>query len=207
MLTQRPSGDRTKHTAGGNSRALPGGLARAALAATFWLAALAGGCCNCPAEQPGRPPPRALAPGQSAVVTVYACKHWNPSGLLLVDAAEYEFDVEGEQHWHEAGITCTADGYDRFWLRSARGLQRYPCVDLFTLIGNVGRDPGRSFVIGTSARYTARGGGELFCFADDVSFMYWNNSGKRAPDGPPHEMRRRVPRGATDGPWNTSLRK
>ncbi len=96
---------------------------------------------------------------------------------MLVDGADYEFKVGGDQQWFDAQITTTADGYDRWWLHWARGMQRFADADLFTLIGQVGSDSSSAFAIGTNCRQRAKGNGELFCYANDVASMYWNNSG------------------------------
>jgi len=48
----------------------------------------------------------------------------------------------------------------------------------FTLIGTIGKSEKAAFIIGCSLKYFQPvENGRLYCFANDLSFMYWNNSG------------------------------
>jgi hypothetical protein len=98
--------------------------------------------------------------------------HWNKTGFQVTAGKTYQFHTSGT--WCDAGNKCDAKGYEKpslarwVWLRRVRG------APWFALIGTVeGRD---EFVIDEKP-WTAARSGELWCYANDVWFMYWNNRG------------------------------
>ncbi len=73
---------------------------------------------------------------------------------------------------------CDADGYpsDKFFLYLAQWLRRARGENWFALIGIISGDRS-SFLIGTDRTLIAPASGVLTCFANDVLFMYGNNTG------------------------------
>jgi len=129
-----------------------------------------------------RPPlvePRALEVGESIEFWVHAQIPWNDSRVDLVAGATYNFVVEGPQTWNDFSIVSSADGYrsrpgQRIW----ENLRRMPAANWFILIGTIGKSMDCPFIIGSRLlHFTAAIPGRLYCFANDLRFMYWNNSG------------------------------
>src|SRR5208337_4696388 len=61
--------------------------------------------------------------------------------------------------------------------RLGKGLRREPSERWFAHIGSIGRDGGEVFRIGTETTYSPSSSGDLYAFANDASFAYWNNRG------------------------------
>ena len=110
---------------------------------------------------------------------IYAQLYWNSTGVMLRPGYSYQFSATGS--WWDAVKKCCADGYPKgnFVQELARNLRRSPENDWFALVGAVNRDLSTRFLIGLSRVYDVpeKGGGELFCFANDVPGFYWNNFG------------------------------
>ena len=106
------------------------------------------------------------------------CKN-NPTGIQLVKGKKYSFSAEGT--WYDAKIPSSATGYERKKLALFKPLRRAPKSKWFSVIGNVDKNRATFFDIGqlieNRGTYTAVSSGELFCFANDIIFMYGNNSG------------------------------
>jgi len=60
----------------------------------------------------------------------------------------------------------------REWLRRA------PNERWFALIGTIERNEANYFLIGVEATIAPKAAGLLYCFANDVSFMFWNKKGE-----------------------------
>jgi hypothetical protein len=110
----------------------------------------------------------------------------NHTGILLERNAVYRFAAEGQ--WFDSTIATDARGYSSTRARwyavpvmfAATPIRRVPTASWFELIGEV---PGGSkhFVrIGhiLGSEWPADASGELVAFANDVNFMYGNNSGE-----------------------------
>lgn len=80
--------------------------------------------------------------------------------------------------WTDWGETCDADGYDAWYLRPTRGLWRVRRARLFALCGAIVGEGTTCFPIGRSATLEMPAAGRLKLFANDVPFMYFNNSGE-----------------------------
>jgi hypothetical protein len=106
-------------------------------------------------------------------VKIEAAEKWNRTGFRIVKGKRYRFAASGR--WKDASIECDANGYDIPELAPFRWLRRYRSADWFKLIGTI--DGHDAFPIGTASTWTARRGGELWCYANDVWFKYGNNSG------------------------------
>jgi hypothetical protein len=105
------------------------------------------------------------------------CK-WNSTPFCLIQGQKYRFASQGT--WKDASHECTATGYTDARLRWWEGWRRYPEGQWFSLIGRIDGDStlfdiGR--IIEQNEVFTAPATGTLSCFANDVYFMYWNNSG------------------------------
>lgn len=99
-------------------------------------------------------------------------------GVELVKGGTYSFRVPSGDRWKDGRIEITADGYRRWYLSPFTGLLRAPRADWFKLIGAIGKLGTERVIIGSYLdAFTSPATGELFCFANDVRFMYWNNSG------------------------------
>lgn len=119
-----------------------------------------------------------IRPGQSKSFDVDAAKAWNASGILLEPNHVYDISVEDGQTWKDWYIVSDADGYRREALSSWECLRRVPDQNWFKLIGTIERDETAPIPIGKAHREFSPGKpGELFCFANDTRWTYWNNSG------------------------------
>ena len=116
--------------------------------------------------------------GESTTKTILASEKWNDTGIRLVAGEEYHFKANGE--WKDSTILCDADGYasPNFFLRASEWLRRAPKERWFALIGTIEQDENTAFRIGIEATMSPKSTGLLYCFANDVSFMYWNNEGE-----------------------------
>ena len=117
---------------------------------------------------------------------IEARKRSNPTPFKLEKGKTYRFAAEGT--WLDAGIVCDASGYtseeakSKSWILSrTEGWRRVPEAKWFSLIGRVGNSEYQQIDIGklieSAATYQAESTGLLHCFANDVSWMYWNNKG------------------------------
>ena len=106
------------------------------------------------------------------------CKN-NPTGIQLVKGKKYRFSAKGT--WYDAKIPSPPTGYELRRLALFKPLRRVPKAKWFSVIGNIDKSKATFFDIGSlivsNKTYTAAASGELFCFANDVIFMYGNNSG------------------------------
>jgi len=108
---------------------------------------------------------------------------WNVTDMILEAGREYNFSAVGT--WRDASIVCNANGYpppalnplQTVVLKPFEPFRRMPSAPWFALIGAIDKDMSTAFIIGCSKRLTVMKTGVLTCFANDVPFMYWNNSG------------------------------
>jgi hypothetical protein len=90
--------------------------------------------------------------------------------------ATYAFTASGT--WKDWYTDAQAKGYDRAWLKPFSGLKVMPKEQWFALIGSIDQDTDTAFLIGASyPPWIAPKTGVLYCFANDIPWMYWNNSG------------------------------
>ena len=142
---------------------------------------------------PGRadaPPPEMDGPGQ---ILVQAGSRWNDTGMDLHSGLRYRFTIKGQ--WKDAGIRSTARGYRsddhqissymRPVFRLAERWRRMPTANWFSLICTIGRNPEHWINIGgkmalntDQVDITAPVSGRLYCTANDLPLMYFNNSGQ-----------------------------
>ena len=110
-------------------------------------------------------------------IQVVAREAWNDSGVDLIAGAVYDFIAAGI--WNDASIPSTADGYSSTpILKLFEGLRRVPNASYFKLIGTIGKSTRDPILIGTTLpSFSPDKSGRLYCFANDVRCMYWNNHG------------------------------
>lgn len=129
--------------------------------------------------------------GDSVNAKIFANCKWNDTGVILRENETYIFQTYGG--WKDLSINTDATGYtsndDRVpwysWLalNLTDRFKRFPMSNWFSLIGCIG-DEENCFDIGKMIKYTQNNAiykatktGKLYCYANDVSFAYGNNSG------------------------------
>jgi hypothetical protein len=113
-----------------------------------------------------------LQPGESRMARIDAGTRNNRTGIELEAGVTYDCVATGS--WKDASIVHDANGKDVPKLRWWIVLRRVRNADWFRLIGVV---DGENHLLGTHATITPSKSGELVCYANDVWFMYWNNTG------------------------------
>ncbi|MEX2131116.1 MAG: DUF2235 domain-containing protein [Pseudohongiellaceae bacterium] len=134
---------------------------------------------------------RRLTVGESVEAHAFAHKKFNHSGVLVEAGGKYKFEVKKkggrDQEWRDAGIVCTALGWNRKsvkkgWkeiaIQGMEPFRRYPQADWFHLIGSVGDDEHGHFPVGKGCTQEITSTGELCLFANDLDRFYGNNFGK-----------------------------
>jgi hypothetical protein len=115
--------------------------------------------------------------GSATEVRIKACEFWNKTGVLVRSGGRYSLRVRGSQYWWDMVVRTTANGYSSLILRCAESRRRFPAADWLTLIGALDGLESTAFRIGTGADWQPSKDGELTCYANDLTGMYWNNWG------------------------------
>ena|ERR1700680_3137652 len=117
--------------------------------------------------------------GETALVAVAARERWNDSGIDFAIGRTYDLIVPQGQTWIDWHEPCDADGYASTpWLRLWEEFRRVRTENWFKLIGTIGRSVNPPIVIGSQLLgFAPPYPGRLYLFANDISCMYWNNSG------------------------------
>jgi hypothetical protein len=100
------------------------------------------------------------------------------TGLLVAPGEQYDISATGT--WCDTKRhCCSADGYksSNAILRSSERWRRIPDAKWFALIAATREAEKRGVAVGSSGLYEPDVNGVLVLFANDVSFMYFNNSG------------------------------
>lgn len=115
--------------------------------------------------------------GESAQAEIQARRRWNDTGIELVSGHEYHFAARGR--WTDLWYECDADGYTspNPIFVAGEWLRRSPRSRWFALIGAVNADKPIQFEIGVDRTLLMPVSGTLTCFANDLPWTYWNNSG------------------------------
>ena len=108
---------------------------------------------------------------------------WNRTGIMLKKGEWYRFAAEGK--WKDGPIEASAVGYldpdDEEKMNAFGGFRRIRDARWFSVIGSIGKRSGIYFDIGAliagGEAFEAPEDGELYCFANDAHFFYFNNSG------------------------------
>lgn len=120
-----------------------------------------------------------LSIGESIKVSITAKNKWNATGVELIAGGRYDLMATGQ--WLDASIPAGPAGYEspNFILRWAERWRRVPEARWFALIGATAMDDSKAFLIGAEKKaYRVAEAGLLYCYANDLSFMYWNNHGE-----------------------------
>lgn len=123
-----------------------------------------------------------LSVGGSVTVQVMALEPWNNARIYVRKGQRYEFRVPQDQKWKDAGVEIDPNGRAPFFYRAYLSLfspfKRTRSKPWFALIGSIGnKSTNDAFLIGRHFDLQALADGWLFCFANDMRWFYWNNSG------------------------------
>jgi len=114
-------------------------------------------------------------------VQINARPEWNDTGITLKAGQRYQFTASGT--WKDAWNSCGPDGYpsNSTVLRLSEKYRRVADRNWFMLCGSLDKDTALIFPIGSSfSPPPFERDGVLTCFANDISYMYWNNCGSVA---------------------------
>ena len=122
-------------------------------------------------------PVNAMQVGQSAEVSVHAKTIWNDTGIQLERQQTYRFEVAHSERWLDSSILCGAEGFTspNRYVGMWEWARRAPNSRWFLLMGSIQKGP--VFEIGVDLIKRIADSGTLFCYANDVIAMYWNNRG------------------------------
>ncbi|MGA7156164.1 MAG: DUF2235 domain-containing protein [Acidobacteriaceae bacterium] len=116
--------------------------------------------------------------GDTMKFGIFALLRWNDTALHVLKGESYTFTADGK--WYDATIKSDANGYtSKLWRhRLTARFRRSPRGNWFLLMGALSMDDRKAFAIGTGpTTHTATEDGKLFCFANDLWWFYFNNSG------------------------------
>jgi hypothetical protein len=126
----------------------------------------------------------AMAPAAAQPLRIYHIDvnsrlHWNSTAFELAKGREYRFTASGT--WYDASIAATATGFSDPRLDWLGWMRRMPRARWLSVVGAIDMRRETRFDIGRliedGSTYTATASGTLYCYANDVWFMYWNNTG------------------------------
>ncbi len=113
------------------------------------------------------------------MATIKARRWWNKTPFYLETGKTYRFSASGT--WIDWTHKASATGFYADKLESCEKWRREPDAKWFSAIGRINKKKNTQFDIGKllegDTPYTATASGVLYCFANDVRFMYWNNKG------------------------------
>jgi len=121
--------------------------------------------------------PTRLNVGDNKVAPIFARNKWNDTTIEVRTGETYTLEATGA--WYDASIRTGPDGYasPSAGFRLVEGRRRFPEGNWFQLIGAIGQDGVTSFAVGRSKELSPLKDGVLYCYANDLPFMYGNNSG------------------------------
>jgi hypothetical protein len=119
-----------------------------------------------------------LKPGETIDITVHARAKWGATPLWLSKGERYRFAASGA--WHDANIATGPAGYESpsIGFRLLASFRRVKEANWFALIGTIQQSEDSALIIGQGADLEIPRDGPLYCFANDLPFMYFNNSGQ-----------------------------
>lgn len=119
-----------------------------------------------------------LSVGETCRLEVPSREKRQSSKLVVAPGEQYEITATGtwcdtEKH------CCSADGFesDNWILRTWERWRRVPTARWFALIAATSENEKRGVAVGARGLYEPAAAGTLIFFANDVSFMYFNNQG------------------------------
>jgi hypothetical protein len=103
--------------------------------------------------------------------------HWNDTAIDLYKDQSYLLKASGE--WRDWQYRSSPCGYKsrNTAQRLTTWARRHHSADWFALVGSVSKRHDTYFTIGCGGEYRPTRDGRLFCFANDLWFFYFNNSG------------------------------
>jgi hypothetical protein len=134
---------------------------------------------------------RTLKKGECFEMEVKAASKWNASGIRLDPKGKYDFQVIDEiSPWKDASIPATPTGWVmnskevqemgilmKMFLGVTKNFRRVPNQQWFYLMGATSGINYKEFPIGFGISGPDVTDGEFCAFANDLSTMYWNNTG------------------------------
>ena len=127
---------------------------------------------------------KSLQVNERVIVNIYSDCKWNNTGIKLIAGQTYRFDANGT--WTDLSINADANGYayndprvpwySKLGLYTLQSFKRQPNSSWFKLIGCLDNES-NCFEIGKSSVIKPSANGNLFCYANDLSISYGNNSG------------------------------
>lgn len=115
----------------------------------------------------------------SGPIPVLALLHWNPSRILAQPGQRFLIEADNSV-WSDEQLPATAAGASGLGLqRFTSAMCRHRQAALMELIGTLGRDHDHQFRIGKGTVWENQTHieAEIFFYANDVYFMYYNNAG------------------------------
>jgi hypothetical protein len=103
-----------------------------------------------------------------------ARSHWNDTGIDVTAGQGLRIIASGT--WSDWKIETDADGFAAPHLKLAEPFRRAPSANWFQLCGAVDRRLDQVVRLGRDVTFSAPASGRLFLFANDVSWMHWNNA-------------------------------
>lgn len=114
---------------------------------------------------------------ESTSIVIYAKDMWSEnSSTSYQQGNNLLITVPGDQTWTDWYIVTSAEGYTNYFSASLR-FNDPENTNIFSLICCMNQDISTCSYIGCANNYLVPVDGYLTCFANDVSFMYWNNKG------------------------------
>ena len=112
---------------------------------------------------------------RKVTVRVESRRKWTDSGVDVGAGKRYQVAVLSVHGWKDWFVPTGPAGYTRWWLAPFGFLRRARHTPWSGLIATVGR--GEPYFIGEGAEMMPPKDGRLEFYANDVPFMYRNNSG------------------------------
>ena len=115
----------------------------------------------------------------SGPIPVLAILHWNPSRIIARPGQRFLIEAD-DSIWLDEKIPATAAGEAGMGLQRFTGAMcRHRQASWMELVGTLGREHEHQFRIGKGTVWENQTGiaAELFFYANDVYFMYYNNAG------------------------------
>ena len=127
-----------------------------------------------------------LAIGTALTVEVDPANYYYSTEVDVVAGEKYSLLATGK--WKDLFRLCDATGWQSKLLQRFNRLPEQP---FFLLCGSVGKSDTFAFVIGKELEWTVpdTANGELYLFANDWPFMYWNNCAASPSEGGPMIVR------------------
>jgi len=103
---------------------------------------------------------------------------WNSTSEELRSGSRYVIVVDHTYEWRDARRHCGADGWQSAVLRPVHFTKRNRSANWLALVAMIGEDEAFVFPEGQCIEIEPSYDGHLRFYANDASFMYWNNSGE-----------------------------